>query len=107
MRMVVCMKAVPSTTEVRMDPKTNTIVRDGRQSVVNPFDTAALEVALELKERLGGTVRALSMGAPSARRHRPWRGLGDAPLGPCVRRSGYACHLLCPLACVGGGWRVP
>lgn len=42
MRMVVCMKAVPSTTEVRMDPKTNTIVRDGRQSVVNPFDTAAL-----------------------------------------------------------------
>ena len=68
MRMVVCMKAVPSTTEVRMDPKTNTIVRDGRQSVVNPFDTAALEVALELKERLGGTVRALSMGIPDTAR---------------------------------------
>lgn len=68
MRMVVCMKAVPSTNEVRMDPKTNTIVRDGRQSVVNPFDTAALEVALGLKERLGGTVRALSMGIPDTAR---------------------------------------
>lgn len=68
MRMVVCMKAVPSTTEVRMDPKTNTIVRDGKQSVVNPFDAAALEVALQLKERLGGHVTALSMGIPDTQR---------------------------------------
>lgn len=68
MRMVVCMKAVPSTTEVRMDPKTNTIVRDGKQSVVNPFDAAALEVALRLKERLGGHVTALSMGIPDTQR---------------------------------------
>ena len=44
MRSVVCMKAVPSTTEVRMDPKTNTIIRDGRQSVATPFDTAARKV---------------------------------------------------------------
>lgn len=58
------MKAVPSTTEVRMDPKTNTIIRDGRQSVANPFDTAALEVALALKDELGGRVSVLSMGIP-------------------------------------------
>ncbi|WP_337379380.1 electron transfer flavoprotein subunit beta/FixA family protein [Parolsenella catena] len=64
MRSVVCMKAVPSTTEVRMDPKTNTIIRDGRQSVANPFDTAALEVALALKDELGGRVSVLSMGIP-------------------------------------------
>lgn len=68
MRTVVCMKAVPSTTEVRMDPKTNTIIRDGKQSVVNPFDTAALEVALALKDQLGGTVCALSMGIPDTTR---------------------------------------
>ena len=64
MRTIVCMKAVPSTTEVRMDPKTNTIVRDGGQSVANPFDTAALEVALALKDELGGRVSVLSMGIP-------------------------------------------
>ena len=64
MNIVVCVKAVPSTTEVRMDPKTNTIVRDGRQSVINPFDAAALELGIELVERLGGRVTALSMGIP-------------------------------------------
>ena len=47
-----------------MDPKTNTIIRDGRQSVANPFDTAALEVALALKDELGGRVSVLSMGIP-------------------------------------------
>ena len=47
-----------------MDPKTNTIIRDGRQSVANPFDTAALEVALALKDELGGRVFVLSMGIP-------------------------------------------
>ena len=64
MNIAVCIKAVPSTTEVRMDPETNTIVRDGRQSVVNPFDAAALEVAVRIKEQLGGQVCALSMGIP-------------------------------------------
>lgn len=68
MRIAVCMKSVPSTTEVRMDPKTNTIVRDGKKSVLNPFDTAALEVALGLKEQLGAHVTALSMGIPDTER---------------------------------------
>ena len=52
MNIVVCVKAVPSTTNVRMDPVTNTIVRDGRQSVVNPFDASALEEALCIREEL-------------------------------------------------------
>lgn len=70
MKITVCMKAVPSTTEVRMDPKTNTIIRDGKQSVVNPFDAAALEVALALKDKLGQSVhiKALSMGIPDTAR---------------------------------------
>ena len=68
MNCIVCMKAVPSTTNVRMDPVTNTIVRDGRQSVLNPFDLSALEVAVRLRERLGGGVCALSMGIPDTER---------------------------------------
>lgn len=73
MNIVVCVKAVPSTTEVRMDPKTNTIIRDGKQSVINPFDAAALECALNLKEQLaiqGVTthIRTLSMGIPDTAR---------------------------------------
>ncbi len=48
--MVVCVKAVPGSTEVKMDPKTNTIVRDGKQAVINPFDASALECALALKD---------------------------------------------------------
>ena len=64
MEMVVCIKAVPSTTEVRMDPVTNTLIRDGRQSVVNPFDASALEEAVCIKERLGGRITVLSMGIP-------------------------------------------
>ncbi len=73
MEIVVCVKAVPSTTEVKMDPETNTIVRDGKQSVVNPFDASALEVALELKEAraevgLDTRVTCVSMGIPATER---------------------------------------
>lgn len=69
MNIVVCAKAVPSSTEVKMDPVTNTIVRDGRAAVVNPFDTAALELALRIKETWVQpddpvTVTVLSMGIP-------------------------------------------
>ena len=50
MHIVVCVKAVPGSTEVKMDPKTNTIVRDGGQAVINPFDASALETALRVKD---------------------------------------------------------
>lgn len=70
MHIVVCVKAVPSSTEVKMDPVTHTIVRDGRESVVNPFDAAALEVALAIKDERaaageGCKVSVLSMGIPA------------------------------------------
>jgi electron transfer flavoprotein beta subunit len=63
--MTVCVKQVLSTGEVRMDPVTNTMIREGRQSVINPFDLHALEAAILLKERLGGEITALSMGIPT------------------------------------------
>ncbi|ABR46990.1 Electron transfer flavoprotein, alpha/beta-subunit-like protein [Alkaliphilus metalliredigens QYMF] len=68
MKIVVCIKQVPSTNEVRLDPVTNTIMRDGRQSVTNPFDTYAIEQAVQIKEELGGEVIALSMGIPATER---------------------------------------
>ena len=68
MKSIVCMKAVPSTNQVRLDPVTHTILRDGRQAVVNPFDASALETAVGIKERLGGQVTVLSMGIPDTER---------------------------------------
>lgn len=65
MNIAVCIKQVPSSTEVRMDPVTHTIIRDGRQSVVNPFDCHALELAVSLKEWFGGKVYVVSMGIPA------------------------------------------
>lgn len=62
MKIVVCIKQVPATNEVRMDPVTNTIIREGIESVVNPFDAFAIEEALRLKERCGWEAVALSMG---------------------------------------------
>ncbi len=66
MNIVVCIKQVPDTTDVRIDPKTNTLIREGVASILNPFDAYALEEAVQIKERLGGTVTALSMGPPQA-----------------------------------------
>ncbi len=68
MKIIVCIKQVPSTNEVKLDPETNTIIRDGRQSVINPFDTYAIEEAVRLKEKLGGSVCAVSMGIPAVER---------------------------------------
>ena len=64
MKIVVCVKAVPSSTKVRMDPVTHTLIRDGRQSVINPMDSSALEVGIQIREKLGGHVTAISMGIP-------------------------------------------
>ena len=64
MDIVVCIKQVPETTEVKIDPQTNTLVREGVPSIVNPFDTYAIEEGLRLKERYGGKVTVLTMGPP-------------------------------------------
>ncbi|MDO4287837.1 MAG: electron transfer flavoprotein subunit beta/FixA family protein [Eubacterium sp.] len=66
MKIIVCIKQVPDTTEVRLDPKTNTLMRDGVPSIINPDDKAGLEAALRLKDQVGGTVTVLSMGPGQA-----------------------------------------
>lgn len=66
MNIIVCIKQVPNTTDVKIDPVTNTLIRDGVESVINPFDTYAIEEAVRLKERFGGTVTVITMGPPQA-----------------------------------------
>lgn len=66
MKIVVCIKQVPDTAEVRINPETNTLVRDGVPSIINPYDLHALEAALQIKEKVGGTVTAITMGPPQA-----------------------------------------
>jgi electron transfer flavoprotein beta subunit len=66
MNIVVCIKQVPGTTDIKIDPETNTLVREGVESIINPFDTYALEEGVRLRERYGGKVTAISMGPPQA-----------------------------------------
>lgn len=66
MHFAVCIKQVPDTSEVKIDPETNTLVRAGVESMANPYDMTALEEALRLKEKYGARVTAISMGPPQA-----------------------------------------
>jgi len=66
MHFVVCIKQVPDTMDIRINPETNTLQRDGVASIINPFDMYAIEEALRLREKMGGQVTALSMGPPQA-----------------------------------------
>ena len=66
MKIVVCVKQVPDTTNVRIDPQTNTLIREGVASIINPFDMYAIEEGIRLKENLGAEVIILSMGPPQA-----------------------------------------
>lgn len=66
MHFVVCLKQVPDTSEVRIDPVTNTLMRQGVPSIINPYDAHALEEAIRLKEKVGGKVTIVSMGPPQA-----------------------------------------
>ena len=63
---IVLIKQVPDTTEVKLDPKTGNLIREGIESIINPDDRHALEAAISLKEDLGGKVTAVSMGPPQA-----------------------------------------
>lgn len=67
MNILVCVKQVPDTTAVKIDPVTNTLIRDGVPSILNPFDGFALEMALRMRDMAGGTVTVMSM-APSRRK---------------------------------------
>ncbi len=66
MNIIVCIKQVPETTEVRIDPETNTLIRSGIACVVNPFDMYAIEEGIRLKEKFGGKVTVITMGPPQA-----------------------------------------
>jgi electron transfer flavoprotein beta subunit len=64
LNIVVCIKQVPDTTNVRINPETNTLIREGVESIINPFDMYAIEEALRVKEKVGGKVIIMSMGPP-------------------------------------------
>lgn len=66
MNIVVCIKQVPDTAEVRINPETNTLIREGVPSIINPYDLHALEAALQIRERSGGKVTVITMGPPQA-----------------------------------------
>jgi electron transfer flavoprotein beta subunit len=66
LNIIVCIKQVPDTTEVKINPETGTLIREGVPSIVNPFDTYAIEEGLRLKEKFGGKVTVISMGPPQA-----------------------------------------
>ncbi|MCX5666013.1 MAG: electron transfer flavoprotein subunit beta/FixA family protein [Candidatus Omnitrophica bacterium] len=66
MHIIVCIKQVPNTTDVKIDPVKNTLIREGVDSIINPFDTYAIEEAVRLKERFTGKVTVVTMGPPQA-----------------------------------------
>ncbi|MGX8711116.1 MAG: electron transfer flavoprotein subunit beta/FixA family protein [bacterium] len=67
MNILVCVKQVPDTTEIKIDPITKTLIRTGVPSILNPFDSYALEMALRIKDATGGRVVTVSMGPPQAK----------------------------------------
>ncbi len=66
MNIIVCIKQVPDTAEIKINPETNTLMREGVPSIINPFDLHAIEAAIRIKEEAGGKVTALTMGPPQA-----------------------------------------
>lgn len=66
MNIIVCIKQVPETTEVKINPQNNTLIREGVKSIINPFDMYAIEEAVRLKEKFGGKTTVISMGPPQA-----------------------------------------
>ena len=84
MNMLVCIKQVPDTTEIRIDPVKNTLIRDGVPSIVNPFDAYALELAARIKDKDSeAKVTLLSMGPPQA----------EAALKECLAVGGDKAYL--------------
>ena len=67
MEILVCVKQVPDTAEVKIDPVKHTVIRAGVPNIFNPFDQNALEAALQLKDNQGAKVTVLSMGPPQAK----------------------------------------
>jgi electron transfer flavoprotein beta subunit len=66
MHIVCCIKQVPDTTQVKIDPVTNTLIRAGVESICNPYDLVGVEAAVKLVEKHGGKVTVITMGIPQA-----------------------------------------
>ncbi len=66
MHIVCCIKQVPDTTQVKIDPATNTLIRAGVESICNPYDIVAVEASVKLVEKYGGKVTVITMGIPQA-----------------------------------------
>ena len=66
MNIIVCLKQVPGTTAVKINPETNSLIREGIENIINPFDTYALEEGVRLREKHGGKVTVITMGPPQA-----------------------------------------
>lgn len=66
MHSVVAIKQVPDTSNVRINPETGTLIREGVPTIINPYDIHAVEMAVRIKEQFGGTVTVISMGPPKA-----------------------------------------
>jgi electron transfer flavoprotein beta subunit len=65
-QIIVCIKQVPETGNIKIDPKTNTLIREGASAIINPFDQNAIEAGVELREKYGGEVVVITMGPPQA-----------------------------------------
>jgi electron transfer flavoprotein alpha/beta subunit len=65
-KIIVCIKQVPDTAEVKINPETGTLIREGVPSIINPYDMHAIEAGLQIREKAGGTVTVLTMGPPQA-----------------------------------------
>ena len=66
MNIIVCIKQVPGVTDVKINPETNTLIREGVSSIINPFDMYAIEEGLRIKEKFGGKVKVISLGPPQS-----------------------------------------
>ena len=91
MHIVVCVKQVPDTTQVKIDPATNTLVRAGVESICNPYDLVAVEAAVKMTEKYGGTVSVITMGIPAA----------EAQLRECLSLGAHQAILISDRALAG------
>lgn len=83
MNIVVCIKQVPASSDVQIDPITGNLIRDGSNTKMNPYDLYAIETALKMKEQVGGKVQTISMGPPSTKsvlNESLWMGCDEAAL---------------------------
>ncbi len=94
MNIIVCIKQVPGTTQVKVDPVTGVLIRSGIDTKMNPYDLYAVETAVRLKEQLGAGVRAITMGPPQAvdiLREAMWMGVDEGTLLTDRRFAGADC----------------